>query len=162
MLLIFTYIEYSLHCNLLYVCNNIILLSDINIYCCCFCCCLFKKLHFFILSGRYFYPSFIRAHHGAAIAGTDKAVKGARTATEADYIQKREFRLFCASLCFYGIALDAFHIIDGFAMEMNRVDGHYKTTEGEDNDRRLSLAEWRKNYRALSGSCCVLALASSK
>jgi hypothetical protein len=104
---------------------------------------------------RYFYPSYIRAHHGAAIAGTDKVVKGARTATEADYIQKREFRLFCASLCFYAIALDAFHTIDGFVMELNRVNGHYKTAEGEDNDRRLSIAEWRKNYQTLSSSCFI-------
>jgi hypothetical protein len=60
--------------------------------------------------------------------------------------------LFCASLCFYAIMLDYFHIVDEFTMALNKVNGHYKTAEGEDNDRRLSIAEWSKNYTQMASA----------
>jgi hypothetical protein len=62
---------------------------------------------------KQFYPMFIRAYSDAADAGPGKKIKGYKSASETDYIQRGEFRLFTAYLCVYCLMADAFSLLDG-------------------------------------------------
>jgi len=80
---------------------------------------------------KAFYASYIRAFLDAADYGADKKVKGTKTATTDDYVQRNEFRLLIAYLCIYATMFDAFAKVDG---------GGEGTTK--DDDRRISKDEW--------------------
>jgi len=81
---------------------------------------------------KAFYASYIRAFLDAADWGTDKKVKGTKTATTDDYVQRNEFRLLIAYLCIYAVMWDTFSTIDG---------GSEGATK--DDDRRMTLEEFK-------------------
>lgn len=81
---------------------------------------------------KAFYASYIRAFLDAADWGKDKKVKGTKTATTDDYVQRNEFRLLIAYLCIYAVMWDTFSTIDG---------GSEGATK--DDDRRMSLEEFK-------------------
>merc|ERR1712187_39892 len=78
---------------------------------------------------KRFYPCYIRAFLDAADIGKNGAVRGTKTATKDDYVQRKEFRFLCSYLCIYALMYDAFSVVDGG-------DGVTK-----DDDRRISLDE---------------------
>lgn len=86
-----------------------------------------------------FYPSYIRSFKDAADAGKDRPIAGME-ATSDDYLQKGEFRIFCAYLCAYAVMFDAFYKIDC-------VDG--------DEERKFEKPAWDAQYSAFVGSPLV-------
>lgn len=89
---------------------------------------------------KLFRPSFIRAFKDAADIGKDKRVKGTKTATTDDYVQRGEFRCLLAYIMIYGLFWDAF----------NRMDGGSDGTTADD-DRRLTYEEFKTGARKLKG-----------
>ena len=94
-----------------------------------FCDALYEK----------FYPSYIRSFKDAADAGKDREIPGVDASTD-DYLQKGEFRIFCAYLCAYAVMYDAFNKIDC-------VDG--------DEERKFEKAAWDAAYSSFVGSPLV-------
>merc|ERR1712010_371942 len=88
---------------------------------------------------KRFYPCYIRAFLDAADVGKNGDVRGTKTATKDDYVQRSEFRLLCAYLCIYALMYDAFTMVDGG-------DGVTK-----DDDRRISYDELKAATGKFSG-----------
>merc|ERR1719397_885842 len=84
---------------------------------------------------KRFYPCYIRAFLDAADIGKNGKVRGTKTATKDDYVQRKEFRFLCTYLCIYALMYDAFSVVDGGGKDITK-----------DDDRRISLAE-------LTGAC---------
>merc|ERR1712146_452771 len=84
---------------------------------------------------KRFYPCYIRAFLDAADIGKNGKVRGTKTATKDDYVQRHEFRFLCIYLCIYALMYDAFSVVDGGGEEITK-----------DDDRRISLDE-------LKGAC---------
>jgi len=84
-----------------------------------------------------FRPSYIRAYQEAkGIAQDAKKVRGAKDATDDDYITFAEFRILNAFLCIYAAMYDVFA----------RVDGEGEGRD-ENDDMRIELSEWMSCYR---------------
>ena len=112
---------------------------------------------------RTFYPSFIRSFKDAADIGGSKKVAGVKGSD--DSLEIGEFRAFTVFLCLYALMFDAFRFIDGSFLaqphhqeKAGSVFGfggaaptHGKLDECLDEDRRLSLEEWRIRYTGLTG-----------
>lgn len=79
---------------------------------------------------KLFYPCYIRAFLDAADIGKNGAVRGTKSATKDDYVQKNEFRYLCVYICIYALMYDAFAIVDGGSAGRTK-----------DDDRRISKAE---------------------
>lgn len=82
---------------------------------------------------KRFYPCYIRAFLDAADIGKNGKVRGTKSATKDDYVQRSEFRYLCVYLCIYALMYDAFDLVDG---------GTAGATK--DDDRRISKAELAK------------------
>ena len=61
---------------------------------------------------RLYRPIYLQAHGDAADTLLDQKVKGCRTATTDDDIERKEFRLAVAHLLIYAAMFDAFSCID--------------------------------------------------
>lgn len=79
---------------------------------------------------KRFYPCYIRAFLDAADIGKNGKVRGTKSATKDDYVQRSEFRYLCVYLCIYALMYDAFDLVDGGSAGANH-----------DDDRRISLSE---------------------
>lgn len=79
---------------------------------------------------KLFYPVYIRAFLDAADIGKNKKVRGTKTATTDDYVQRGEFRYLNVYLCIYALMYDAFAKVDGGSAGRNK-----------DDDRRISESE---------------------
>merc|ERR1711981_444633 len=89
---------------------------------------------------KLFYPCYIRAFLDAADIGKNGKVRGTKTATKDDYVQRKEFRFLCSYLCIYALMYDAFSVVDGGGKDITK-----------DDDRRISLAELKKACKKFSG-----------
>lgn len=101
---------------------------------------------------KTFRRSYIRAFKDAADAGVDKAIKGMATATEDDFLERGEFRLFCAYLCLYSLMFDAFRFLDGSHASAALPRSVFAAVEAEANDHRISRDEWMAGCSQLTGS----------
>jgi len=82
---------------------------------------------------KRFYPCYIRAFLDAADIGKNNGkVKGTKTATKDDFVQRKEFRFLCCYLCIYALMYDAFSVVDG---------GGEVAEITKDDDRRITLDE---------------------
>jgi len=79
---------------------------------------------------KRFYPCYIRAFLDAADIGKNGKVRGTKSATKDDYVQRSEFRYLCVYLCIYSLMYDAFDLVDG---------GTAGATK--DDDRRIAVTE---------------------
>jgi len=79
---------------------------------------------------KIFYPCYIRAFLDAADIGKNKSVRGTKSATTDDYVQRSEFRFLNVYLCIYALMYDAFAQVDG------GIKGKIK-----DDDRRITKSE---------------------
>merc|ERR1712183_754512 len=93
-----------------------------------------------VLLYKEFYPCYIRAFLDAADIGKNGDVRGTKTATKDDYVQRHEFRFLCCYLCIYALMYDAFSVVDGGGAEITK-----------DDDRRISLAELKAACNKFSG-----------
>jgi len=101
-----------------------------------------------VLLYKQFYPCYIRAFLDAADIGKNGAVKGTKTATKDDYVQRKEFRYLCIYLCVYGLMYDAFSAVDGFSIS-DKESGVTNVTK--DDDRRITKEELAKASNAFRG-----------
>jgi hypothetical protein len=83
---------------------------------------------------KCFRASYIRAHTDAK----DIAGGGSRA---DDYVTAKEFRLLCAYLILYAAMYDAFALIDG---------GGGSVEDKSGDDRKMTLAEWKKGYKTVA------------
>jgi len=89
---------------------------------------------------KLFYPCYIRAFLDAADIGKNGAVRGTKSATKDDYVQRNEFRFLCVYICVYALMYDAFAIVDGGSAGRTK-----------DDDRRISKAELESSCRKFKG-----------
>jgi hypothetical protein len=102
---------------------------------------------------KTFRRSYIRAFTDAADAGVDKGIKGMATATEDDFLERGEFRLFCAYLCLYSLMFDAFKFLDGsHASAAAHEPTVFAAVEAAANDHKISQEEWMAGCAQLAGS----------
>ena len=121
-----------------------------------------KKLY------REFYPSYIRSFKDAADINGSKRIKGTAL-DETDLLEIGEFRLFTVFLCLYALIFDAFRFLDGsFEVDSHHqsvfafsgaasTDTHHHGAPHEltgviDEDRRITLVEFRMRHAGLAGS----------
>jgi len=91
---------------------------------------------------KAFRPCYIRAFKDAADYATDDGEKiaGTKNATQNDFVDKSEFRLFCVYVIVYAAMFDAFSKIDGGGAGRDAGD-----------DKRIELDEFLKGYKAVTG-----------
>jgi len=97
-----------------------------------------------LLMYKRFYPCYIRAFLDAADIGKNNGrVRGTKTATKDDYVQRMEFRFLCCYLCIYALMYDAFSIVDGGTADIQKIT--------KDDDRRISITELKAAVTRFSG-----------
>ena len=103
---------------------------------------------------KAFRRSYIRSFKDAADAGRDRAVQGMVNATEDDFVERGEFRLFCAYLCLYALMYDAFKFLDGsYTREVpETVFSSLEATAESNKDNKISHEEWMSGYARFAGS----------
>jgi len=99
---------------------------------------------------RRYRPSYIRAFNDAkdiAPAAREGEITEGKETSTADYVTKKEFRLFNAYICIYACMYESFTMLDGVTPESTEEI----TSGSNDDDRRIELKEFTENFDRITG-----------